>query len=78
MGFLGLDPNTQNQLKLPQEIGEPFNSLLWKNFFEENKAYLPAHASPEKNLQIRRNNKDAIVGIVLDFRSCPKASPFDN
>jgi outer membrane protein assembly factor BamA len=78
MGFLGLDPNTQNQLKLPQEIGEPFNSLLWKNFFEENKAYLPVNASPEKNLQIMRNNKDAIVDIVLDFRSCPKASPFDN
>jgi outer membrane protein assembly factor BamA len=78
MAFLGLDPNTQNKLKLPQEIGEPFNSVRWKNFFEENKAYFPANASPEKNLQIRRNNKDAIVDIVLDFRPCPKTSPFDD
>jgi outer membrane protein assembly factor BamA len=78
MEFLSLDPNTQNHLKLPQEIGEPFNSVRWRNFFEENKAYLPAKASPEKNLQIIRNNKDAIVDIVLDFSSCQKTSPFDN
>ena len=75
IAFLGLDTGAQNKLKVPQENGEPLNFALWKDFFEEDKSHLPPHASPDKNMRVRRDVSNATVDITIDFRPCPKTQP---
>lgn len=72
IAFLGLDSVTQNQLKVPQEIGDTFDPALWKKFFEENKPKLPPDAAWDKNKRVFRNNANGTIEIALDFRPCPK------
>jgi outer membrane protein assembly factor BamA len=76
--MLGLDVSAQNELKLPQEIGDAFNLALWRDFFKENKLRFPLDASPDKNMRIIRNTKDATVKVFLDFRACPQNQPLDD
>jgi outer membrane protein assembly factor BamA len=72
IGFQGLDPKVQNELKMPQEIGNVYDPVLWKNFFEENKLKLPPDAAWDKNKRVSRNAADGTIEITLDFRPCPK------
>jgi len=74
---LGLNPNSQNQLKMPQEIGGAFNPALWENFFKEYKDKLPTDAVFYKIMRVSRNVVTGTVAIRLDFRPCPKTQPLD-
>ena len=74
----GMDLSAQNELRLPQEIGGIFNPALWEDFFKENKLRFPSGASPDRNMRTIRNAKDATLKVILDFRSCPEAQPFDD
>jgi outer membrane protein assembly factor BamA len=74
----GLDLSSQNGLKLPQEIGDIFNPALWTDFFKENKLRFPPGASSDRHMQTIRNTKDATLRVILDFRICPEAQPFDD
>ena len=60
--FLGLRANGQGEPKLPQKIEDLFNSALWQDFFKDNKPHLPPDASPEKNMQMQKNVRDATLG----------------
>jgi hypothetical protein len=73
--FLGLESTSQKYLSVPQETGDVFNPILWVNFFRDNRSYLPAAASSEKKMGIRRNVKDGTVDIDMDFRPCPAGQP---
>ena len=73
--FLGTGLKTQNELKLPQEIGDILNISLWRKFFEDNKTLLPPGASPQRNLQFRRNVRSGTVDITVDFLPCPQFRP---
>ena len=75
--FLGLGANAQDELKLPQKIGDLFNSALWQDFFKDNKPHLPPDLSPDKNMQIQKNVQDATLVIMLDFRPCEETKPPD-
>ncbi len=74
---LGLGPAAQKYLRVPQETGEVFNSILWQGFFKDNGPHLPADASPDKNLRMRKNVGNATMDITFDFRPCPKTEPLD-
>jgi outer membrane protein assembly factor BamA len=78
MEILGLNPRVQDQLKMPQEIGEAFNYALWERFFEESKEQLPPEAVFNKIRQISRNTATSTVEISLDFRPCSKTHPSDD
>ncbi len=73
--FLGLNTKTGYEVKPPQKSGEVLNFTLWQSFFEDNKSHLPADASLQKNLEVRRNVKNATVDITFDFRPCQQAQP---
>jgi outer membrane protein insertion porin family len=73
--FLGLESTSQKYLSVPQETGDVFDPILWVNFFRDNRSHLPAAASSDKNMRIRRNVKDGTVEIALDFRPCPAGQP---
>jgi outer membrane protein assembly factor BamA len=75
--FLGWGANAQDEPKLPQKIGDLFNSALWQDFFKDNKPLLPPDASPEKNMQIQKNVPAATLEITFDFRACPSTQAFD-
>ena len=75
--FLGWGANSQDEPKLPQKIGDLFNSALWQDFFKDNKPLLPPDASPEKNMQIQKNVPAATLEITFDFRACPSTQAFD-
>src|SRR6266849_1730038 len=69
---LGLGPAAQKYLRVPQETGDVFNSILWRGFFKGNGPHLPADASPDKNLRMQRNVGNATLVITFDFRPCPQ------
>jgi len=69
---LGLGPAAQKYLRVPQETGDVFNSILWQGFFKNNGPHLPADASPDKNLRMQRNVGNATLVITFDFRPCPQ------
>jgi len=75
--FLGLGANAQDEPKLPQKIGDLFNSALWQDFFKDNKPHMPSDASPEKNMQMQKNVRDGTLEITFDFRPCPSTQAFD-
>jgi outer membrane protein assembly factor BamA len=75
--FLGLPTAVQKSLTAVQEIGDPLNMVLWRNFFEANRTHLSADASPDKNMRVRRDVSNATVDITMDFRPCPKTQPSD-
>jgi outer membrane protein assembly factor BamA len=74
---LGLGPATQKYLRIPQETGDVFNSILWRDFFKDNGPHLPADASPNKNLRMRRNVRDATLEFTFDFRPCSSTQALD-
>lgn len=76
--FRGLDANAQNEPKLPQETGDLFNPALWQDFFKDNKPHLPPDASPDKDMQIRKDPRDGTLVITLDFRPCPITEPLED
>jgi outer membrane protein assembly factor BamA len=73
-----LDASPQNELKLPQEIGDIFNPALWRDFFKENKLRFPSGVSLNRNMRTIRNTKDATLRVILDFRACPQNQPSDD
>jgi outer membrane protein assembly factor BamA len=75
--FLGLLIAVQKSLTAAQEIGDPFNLVLWRNFFEANRTHLPPDASAEKNMRVRRDASNGTVDVTLDFRPCPKSRPLN-
>jgi outer membrane protein assembly factor BamA len=72
---LGLGTATQKYLRIPQETGDVFNSILWRDFFKDNGPHLPADASPDKNLRMQRNVGKGTLDITFDFRPCPQTQP---
>jgi len=74
---LGLGPAAQKCLRVPQEIGDVFNPILWEGFFKDNRPHFPVDASPDKNLRIQRNVGNATLDITFDFRPCPQTHPLD-
>lgn len=70
--LLGLRTKAQNELTLPQQIGDFFNPALWRTFFKDNMNRLPPDSSPERNMPVLRDTVDGTVDITLDFRPCPK------
>jgi len=74
---LGLGPAAQKHLSVPQETGDVFNLILWRDFFKDNGPHLPADASQDKNLRIRRNVDNGTLDITFDFRACPSTQAFD-
>jgi outer membrane protein assembly factor BamA len=74
---LGLGPAAQKYLRIPQETGDVFNSILWRNFFKDNGPHLPADASQDKNLRMRKNVGNATMDVTFDFRPCPKTESLD-
>jgi hypothetical protein len=69
--IVGLDAKTRKELQTPQEDGDRFVPPLWREFFDGCKAHLPADASLNKNMQVRRDIANGTVDIILDFRLCP-------
>lgn len=71
--FLGLDENSQSQLKPQLRPGELFNKAMVDELLKANKAVLPADASWQ-DVRLTRNTKEGVVDVRFDFYSCPKAS----
>ncbi|HKS82275.1 MAG TPA: POTRA domain-containing protein [Candidatus Acidoferrales bacterium] len=69
--FLGNYSQAQDSLKSCLKVGETFSPITINNFFQRNKAILPALVSLD-DLQITRNQKDSTVNLVFDFRDCPR------
>jgi len=73
--ILGLDPNVVNSvLKTKFRQGDVFDSKLVDDFFTDNKSSLPVDASSVDDLWIKQDPVKGTVSIVLDFRTCPRAS----
>lgn len=68
--FLGLDENSQNQLKAQLRPGEPFNKALVDDLSKQYKSLLPAPTSWQ-DVRLTRNTKAGMVDVQFDFFSCP-------
>lgn len=67
----GLDARTESLLRSMIKPGDVFNNDVVKQFFVENKSVLPSNASPEQNLEIKKNVRDGIASLRFDFFTCP-------
>ena len=63
---VGLDPRLEVLLKSKLKPGDIFNPKVVADFDEENKTVLPPGISPA-DLQIRRNQRDGTVDLLLNF-----------
>lgn len=70
--LLGLDSQTTKSLESLIEPGQIFNRASFEALFKEHESLLPPNSSPDRNAAITRNQKDATIDIVLDFRPCPQ------
>jgi outer membrane protein assembly factor BamA len=68
--FLGLDENSQSELKPQLRAGEPFNESLVDELLKRNKSLLPADASWQ-DVRVKRNTKEGVVDVQFYFFSCP-------
>ncbi len=71
--ILGLSTNPEKLLRSLPQPGQVFDSHSLDDFLKKNKSLLPADASADKNITIRRDSNDGTVEIILDFRRCSKA-----
>ena len=71
--FLGLDENSQNQLKAQLQPGEPFNKALVDQLLKRNESLLPVDASWQ-DVHLTRNARQGAVDLSFDFYSCPQWS----
>jgi len=77
--FWGVDPKLEARLRSKLPRGSwLFNSAVLENFFKANRHVLPADASPEDNVEFRRDAKDATVALLFDFRPCPNQENFSS
>ena len=68
--FLGVDPKLEARLRSKLPRGSwLFNSVVLENFFKANRSMLPIDASPEDNVEFRRDAKGATVALLFDFRT---------
>ncbi len=66
----GLDPETERLLKSRLELGQVFDSVSFRNFFEEHKAGLPANVSLRDAIRVHHDVRSASVDVIVDFRHC--------
>lgn len=67
---LGAVAREQLLRALPQP-GEIFDPARVQAAFERNKKILPADASPDEDVSIRRDTKEGSVSMLFNFRPCP-------
>ncbi|SRR5712692_5141898 len=67
---LGLDERKEGLLKWKLKPGDVFNVELFEAFFRDNKALLPADASP-MDVQVHRDMNNGTVDLVFDFQTLP-------
>lgn len=68
----GLDASAANFLRSKVEPGHVFDSAAWGELFEKGESHLPLDFSPGKNVAIRRDLKDGVVDIFIDYQPCRK------
>jgi hypothetical protein len=51
--------------------GDVFHNDVGKQFFEENKSELPSNASPEENVNVKKNVRGGTASLGFDFLTCP-------
>ena len=73
MQILGLiyDQSPTHVLKLEIGPGMVFSNKLVEDFYKQNKAILPADASPREDTTITQEARTHTVAIQFDFRGCP-------
>jgi hypothetical protein len=64
---VGFDRQT-SILKIKLKVGDVFNANFVDDFFQDNKALLPAGVSPRENVRVKQHLRDATVAIVFDLR----------
>jgi outer membrane protein assembly factor BamA len=67
--ILGVDARTASNLRSKLKPGDIFNSRLVDDFLKENKAALPADASP-RDIEVHRDVRNGTVDARADFRTC--------
>jgi outer membrane translocation and assembly module TamA len=63
-----------SSLKIMLKVGDVFNANFLDDFFQDNKALLPAGVSPRENVQVKQHLGDATVAVVFDLRPCLQPS----
>ena len=74
---LGLVPHLERELRSKLLPGEVFNALVIDEFFEANKAALPADALREYTAEIKRDLEKLVVDLRFDFRNCAQILGLD-
>jgi len=74
---LGLSPELEWALRSKLKPNEPFDATVIDEFFEVNKAALPADASHENSAEVKRDLKKIAVDLLFDFRNCAQILGLD-
>ena len=70
--ILGLDREVSSHaLKVKIQPGMIFSPQLVKDFYDQNRLFLPADASPKEDTTIVQNARDRTVAVSFDLRGCP-------
>jgi outer membrane translocation and assembly module TamA len=71
--ILGLDQQiSDHTLKLEIKPGMVFSRKLIEDFYKQNKAILPADASPREDTTVTQDARTHTVAIQFDFRACSR------
>jgi hypothetical protein len=70
--ILGLKPQAERALKSQLGTRQVFDGSSFMNFFQEYNGGLPTDVSLDDAIQLRRDEPNASVDLLVDFRPCPK------
>ena len=74
---LGLSPELDWELRSKLKPGERFDATVIDEFFQVNKAALPADASYANSMEVKRDLKKLTVDLLFDFRNCAQILGLD-
>ncbi len=74
IAFLGLTSDIERRLQIKLKAGYVYDHSLFEDFFADNRALLPAGASPS-DVNVTRNPQTRTLTVLFDFRSCDKFLP---
>ncbi|MGH9792672.1 MAG: POTRA domain-containing protein [Candidatus Acidiferrales bacterium] len=74
IAFLGLTSETRSRLQIKLKAGYVYDHSFVEDFFADNRALLPAGASPG-DVNVTRNPQTRTLTLLFDFRSCDEFLP---
>jgi hypothetical protein len=73
--IIGLNPETQHQLRHVPRTGDIFRNGKIEQFYKLNRALLPAGSKSWTSMSLERDVRNQTVALVFDFRpplTCPQ------